>query len=319
VKRARILTIRLPNPYFEKENNSYLIDAGELALIDTGIDTPESLSALQGALSQHGYKLEAIQKIFLTHKHMDHFGLARRLQDISGTEVYIHEDDYEGVARFEELYDHINRLYLEKMLQWGIPQQLIDIIAIRSKFAQFGRSVPADTLTDDQIIPIGDAELRVIHTPGHTQGSVCFLVEDALFTGDHLLADYTPNIGATEVTATGMLPKYRNSLRRIRKFSGLRILPGHGVPITDLSRRIDTILSHHEERQERILNILADGQLRTVYEIALSLFGTMREHHALLGSGEVQAHLEVLERERLVKRREDYRYYSPPRTSTSTT
>lgn len=306
---TKIIRIQLPNPYFEKDNNAYLIDSGELALIDTGSDMPEALSTLQEGLSHHGYRVEEIQKIFLTHKHMDHFGLARRLQEISGAHVYIHEDDYEGVARFEELYDHINRLYLEKMLQWGIPQQLIDIIALRSKFAHLARSVPAETLHEDQIIPVGDAELHVIHTPGHTQGSVCFHLEDALFTGDHLLPDYTPNVGATEVTATNMLPKYRNSLRRMREFSGLRILPGHGAHITDVTRRIDTILAHHEERDKRILNILADGHPRTVYEIALSLFGKMREHHALLGSGEVQAHLEVLEQQGQVEKLADHRYY----------
>ena len=319
MKNAKIIKIPLPNPYFEKDNNAYLIDAEELALIDTGIDTPQALSALQQALARHGHKVEAIKKIFLTHKHMDHFGLARRLQEFSGAQVFVHGDDYEDVTHFDERYDFINRLYLEKMLLWGIPQQLINLIAIRSKMAQLGRSVPAEALTDDQVVPIGKVELRVIHTPGHTQGSVCFLLENALFTGDHLLPDYTPNIGATEVTANGMLPKYLNSLQKIRRFTGWRALPGHGQEITNLAGRIDTIFSHHLERENRILTILDPEQPRTVYEIALALFGDMREHHALLGSGEVQAHLEVLEQQRRVERRKDHRYYRPPRASTSAT
>ncbi len=306
---TKIVRIQLPNPYFEKDNNAYLIDSGELALIDTGIDMSEAFSTLQGTLSLQGYRVEEIHKIFLTHKHMDHFGLARRIQELSGARVYVHQDDREDVIHFDERYDYINRLYLQKMQLWGIPQQLIHLIAIRSQMAQLGRSVPAEALTDDQTVPIGASELRVIHTPGHTQGSACFLIADALFTGDHLLPDYTPNIGATDVTGEGMLPKYLHSLRKIRGFSGLRVLPGHGVEIGDLSGRIDTILSHHKEREERILHILTDSQPKTVYEIALALFGPMREHHALLGSGEVQAHLEVLEQQGQVEELEDHRYY----------
>jgi glyoxylase-like metal-dependent hydrolase (beta-lactamase superfamily II) len=316
---AKVIRITLPNPFFERDNNAYLIDAAELALIDTGIDTPEAFSLLQRVLSQHGYRVEDLQKIFLTHKHIDHCGLARRLQELSGAPVYIHRDDQEDVARFNERHDLINRLYLERMLRWGIPQELIEVIAVRSQFARLGRSVPADALNDEQIVPMGTAELQVIHTPGHTQGSVCFLLEDALFTGDHLLPDYTPNIGATEVTVGGMLPKYLNSLRKIREFSGLRVLPGHGGEIIDFTERIDSILAHHQEREERILAILSDKEPKTVYEIALLLFGKMKEHHALLGAGEVQAHLEVLEQQGQVTEREDHRYYRPPRASTSAT
>ena len=116
-----------------------------------------------------------------------------------------------------------------------------------------------------------------------------------------------------------MLPKYLNSLEKIRAFSGLRTLPGHGREIASLTERIDTILSHHKEREKRILAILADGKSRTVYEIALALFGKMKEHHALLGAGEAQAHLELLEQQGRVEKREDHRYYRPPRPSTSAT
>lgn len=302
----KIIRIRLPNPYFEKDNNAYLVDAGELALIDTGIDTPEAFETLKLRLSQHGYRFEEIKKILLTHKHLDHFGLAHRLHK-TGAQVYIHQDDQEDITRFDERYDLINRLYWEKMRLWGIPQPLMEAMSFRAKFAHLGRSVPAEALSDGQSVPIGTVEIQVIHTPGHTQGSACFLVGDALFTGDHLLPDYTPNIGATEITKEGMLPKYLQSLKKILQYSDLRVLPGHGEEITDITERINTILSHHEGRKRRILEILADGRPRTVYEIALELFGEMKEHHALLGSGEVQAHLEVLEQQGQVGRM-DQRY-----------
>jgi len=305
---GKIIRIKLPNPYFEKDNNAYLIDSGKVALIDTGIDTEEAFSALKRALARHGYKLGQIEAIFLTHKHLDHFGLARRIQEISGASVYIHREDCEDVARFEERFEHVNSLYAQKMELWGLPSELIEQLGFRAKFAKLGRSADAEALEDGQRVPVGSEEISVIHTPGHTSGSACFFFSGALFTGDHLLPDYTPNIGATEIAKEGMLPKYLDSLRKIRGYSHLRVLPGHGEEIRDLAERVDTILSHHKEREERILKILSDRRPRTVYQIALELFGTLKEHHALLGAGEVQAHLEVLEARRQVERLEGHLY-----------
>jgi glyoxylase-like metal-dependent hydrolase (beta-lactamase superfamily II) len=309
---VKIIRIRLPNPYFEKDNNAYLIDSGGVALIDTGIDTPEAFAALQRALAHHGYRIQQIETIFLTHKHLDHFGLARRIQEISGASVHIHRADHEDVAHFDERFEHVNSLYAEKMALWGLPPELIEALGFRAKFAQLGRSVPAESLEDGQSIRLGSEEIRVVHTPGHTLGSACFLFAGALFTGDHLLPDYTPNIGATEIAQEGMLPRYLDSLRKIREYSHLRILPGHGEEIRDLAERVDIILTHHAEREKRIISILSDGKPRTVYQIAVELFGTLKDHHALLGAGEVQAHLEVLEGQRRVARLEGHRYMLQP-------
>jgi len=303
-----IIKISLPNPYFEKDNNAYLIDAGEIALIDTGIDTPEALAALEGTLERHGYRIEQISKIFLTHKHLDHFGLAHRLQERSGAQVYIHQGDLEDVVHFDERSERVNRLYLKKMELWGIPRPLIEEIGARSRFSGLGRSVAAKPLAHGQRIPLGGEALQVIHTPGHTLGSACFVVGEALFTGDHLLPDYTPNIGATEIVASGMLPKYLASLQMIKEYAHLRVLPGHGGEIHNLIERVETILAHHREREERILSILSYEKPKSVYEIAVELFGPLKDHHALLGAGEVQAHLEVLEAQGRVRRSEGHRY-----------
>jgi glyoxylase-like metal-dependent hydrolase (beta-lactamase superfamily II) len=306
-----IYALSLPNPYFEKDNNVYLLDAGDggLALIDTGVDLPNAFQTLIGELKRLGYAPERIQKIFLTHKHLDHFGVAHRLRALSGATVYVHELDHPDVIGFDERYPKIHEQYLERMQRWGVPLALIESMATtRRTFLQLGRSVPAEPLRDGQEIPLGDATLRVLHTPGHTLGSACFLLDDALFVGDHILPDYTPNIGATDIMARHALMQYRRSLEKLKELDGMRVFPGHGREILSLKARIDEILGHHEEREAKILKILKDGQPRTVFEIAEELFGSLRDHHALLGSGEVYAHLEVLEAQGEVKELEDGRY-----------
>lgn len=307
---VKITRISLPNPYFEKDNNVYLIESdGETALIDAGIHMPEAFLTLERSLAEHGHRPDEISKVFLTHKHIDHAGLAARIRAASGATVYVHREDHRDVAEFNERYPSVHELYVKSMRLWGLPDGVIEqLAATRDMFLHLGRSVPAEALDDGEEIPIGSATLRVIHTPGHTLGSACFLADETLFVGDHILPDYTPNIGATDIAARGLLSRYRESLRKIKDLDGARVLPGHGREISDLEARVEEILRHHDERDGKILDILADGRPRTVYEIALALFGTLRDHHALLGAGEAQAHLELLEARGAVERVEDHRY-----------
>jgi glyoxylase-like metal-dependent hydrolase (beta-lactamase superfamily II) len=285
----------MPNPYFEKDNNAFLIVSGnEKILVDTGIDTAEALSALEQKLQQHGHRIEEISQILLTHKHLDHFGLAHRLVDRSDAEVFIHEDDHLDVTQFEERNDLINDLYAQKMRDWGISTELIDMLSMRNTLVNLGKSIKATSVRDGDSIPFGNMNIRVLHTPGHTQGSVCFSLENILFAGDHLLPDYTPNIGATEVTSNNMLEKYQNSLNRVRDLEVTRVLAGHGAEILNLPVRVDEILEHHRDRELKIVNILEQGGSQSIFEIAQKLFGELKDHHILLGAGEVHSHIELL-------------------------
>ena len=308
--KVTVHAIRLPNPFFEKDNNVYALESeGELALIDAGIEIPQAFEALRRGLEALGYSIEGVSKIFLTHKHVDHAGLAARIHELSGARVYVHEGDWPDVQEYDTRYPRVHERYIERMREWGLPPKIIEQMdATRKTFQELGRSAPAEPLRDGEEIPVGAAAVRVIHTPGHTRGSACFLIDDQLFVGDHVLPDYTPNIGATDITAHGLLGAYRGSLQKIRGLNGVKVLPGHGRPIDDVRARVDEILKHHDEREEKILRILADGRPRTVYEIAVALFGDLRDHHALLGAGEVYAHLEELQREKLVAPTEDGRY-----------
>lgn len=288
--------LRVPNPYFEGQNNVYLLEGEPLTLIDAGINTPLSLAALESGLHRLGYAPEELEQIVLTHKHLDHFGLARSLQERSGARVYIHQADWDEVAHFEARSQQVTRRYRDFLAEWGVAAELIDSLAfLRSDYSRLARSVAAEPLSDGQRLRLGQGGLIVIHTPGHTCGSACFQYGRLLFSGDHLLPDYTPNIGATDMESGHLLGQYLGSLAKIRRLAGIElVLPGHGEPISDIAARISAIEAHHRERSERILEILTGERPQTVYQIALQLFGQLRDHHVLLGCGEVWAHLEAL-------------------------
>lgn len=311
-----IRQIAIPNPYFEGPSNVFLIQSPQSppVLIDTGIGTEEALGLLRHGLAQYDCTLKEIAVVLLTHKHMDHFGLARAIQDESGATVYVHADDWPDVVCFDERHEKVSRLYFEAMHRWGISEETITQMAsLRSRFSALARSVPtAHKLSDNQMLRLGDLAFRVLHTPGHTQGSACFLLGEKLFTGDHLLRAYTPNVGATDVTSEKLLRQFLNSLQKILALpnvESLEIWPGHGRPWVNPRPRIEKIFQHHHERTQRILDILGDCRAHTAFEIAQKLFGTMKEHHILLGAGEVYAHLEELESAGRVQRTEPTRFH----------
>ncbi len=288
--------LQVPNPYFEGQNNVYLLEGEPLTLIDAGINTPLSLAALESGLHSLGYAPEELEQIVLTHKHLDHFGLARSLQECSGARVYIHQADWDEVTHFEATHAQVTRRYRAFLAEWGVPAELIGSLAfLRKDYSRLARSVAAKPLSDGQHLQLSQGELIVIHTPGHTCGSACFQCDRLLFSGDHLLPNYTPNIGATDMESGQLLSQYLGSLEKIRRLRGIElVLPGHGEPISDIAARISAIEAHHRERSGKILEILTGGRPQTVYQIALQLFGQLRDHHVLLGCGEVWAHLEAL-------------------------
>lgn len=186
--------------------NCYLLMSGEHAAV---VDPSPSVIKLMEAIRGHGVKLE---KILLTHGHFDHVTAIDTLRDATGAEVWIHEADAEllGDAHKNAFY-----LFFQNERVWR----------------------PAEhTMKDGDVLTLGDETIKVIHTPGHTMGSVCFLLEDGrLLTGDTLFAR---GYGRYDLYG-GNLTLLFESLAKLRALpQDLRILPGHGAEAT-LSDALD--------------------------------------------------------------------------------
>ncbi len=291
-----IHTIKVPNPFFEGRNAVYVIEADPITIIDTGVATEKAWGILVDGLEKIQVPLESIRRIILTHKHIDHIGNAWRIHQRSDAEVFIHESEVRFVQEVDPSSERYAELVASRLDEWSIPAAKRP--SRQSKPPPWLiEACPAKPLVDGQELPIGDQAIEVIHTPGHTFGSICLRLENSLFSGDHVLPGISPNIGGGDLRHRGLLSKYLESLERIRGLDrvGLTTLPGHGNPMRDkLAERCDRLISHHDKRLGEVLEILASSGTQTVYEVAEQLFGEMEDFHVILGCAEGQAHLDLL-------------------------
>jgi glyoxylase-like metal-dependent hydrolase (beta-lactamase superfamily II) len=292
---APVHHIGIPNPMFEGELNMYVIAGDPLTLVDTGIGTPEAMTALEEGLTALGFKVEDVRQVVLTHKHADHIGLARDIRDRSGATVYIHEDDWEGVAELDSRHGDFIPLVRRRLAQFHTPDEEIEkLTSFLGHGKRFARETPAEKLRDGDSLEISGEKLEVIHTPGHTQGCICLRYGDYLFSGDTVLPTISPNIGAGEMRRTGMVQRFLDSLDRVAALdgAGLTVLPGHGPPFTNLAERAAVLKGHHLDRERKILDVLKNGGPQTVYEISRNMWSKLPGYHLALATNEVNSHLE---------------------------
>ena len=288
-----IQRLSIPNPYFEGRNSVYLITTDPLTLIDTGVATDRSFQTLCDGLQQHDVDVQDIKRVILTHKHIDHIGNAWRIQRASGAQVYIHESEQKSLTDVDPTGKRFAELVLEKLRLWQAPTEQMSS-RFRSKMPLWTlESAQVQGLSDGQRLETQDGDLEIIHTPGHTMGSICLKYREYLFTGDTVLPDISPNVGGGDMRSSGMLKRYLNSLDKLRQHEGAEVLPGHGAPFRELTQRCQQLKELHDLRLDETEAALRSGA-STVFEVAAELFGEMNDIHLVLGCAEANAHLEYL-------------------------
>lgn len=177
-------------------NTYFLVNENDRAAV---VDPGEDGAAVLASAEKHGFKITAC---YLTHGHFDHMGCCKRLQDL-GVKIYVSEKD-------------ADKLYTDK-----------------NEGAVFGRRVEPlhadNTFRDGDVLDFEGFKLRVMETPGHTAGSVCFFTELGIFSGDTLFYE---NAGRTDL-ADGDDADMERSLAKLMAVKGdFTVYPGHGRATT---------------------------------------------------------------------------------------
>ena len=188
------------------DTNCYIVfdDQNKGVIIDPGDDAHRILDAVE----ERQLKIEYVM---LTHVHFDHMLALEKIQSSTKAGLLVPRGDVEALSD---------------------SSKSLMFMAGRTKL-----SLKADRLLDDgDIIAVGKLSFRVIHTPGHTPGSSCYLCDDLLITGDTLFAG---GFGRTDF-AGGDNHAMRRSLVRLSELKGdYTVLPGHGEITTLDKERLD--------------------------------------------------------------------------------
>ncbi|NOX61198.1 MAG: MBL fold metallo-hydrolase [Chloroflexi bacterium] len=299
-----IFQITMPTPFAVGDVHAYLLLGEPLTLVDAGVYHPESRAALDAAFMDVGLKPYLLQRIVVSHSHLDHFGQARRLQRVSGAQVMAHPlacmkmRDLPAYARSARAWsDH-------ELFAAGLPVNLVvQVQAFYELMPRLAQSVEVRRcLEEGDRIDAGGRQWRVQFYPGHS-GDLIALYDETrglLIGSDHLLPHISSN-ALIEPPQAGQserrkpLLEYWESLERLAALDVRTILPGHGEIITDHRQLIEQRREQRDRRLTRIERLLSERGPLTPWQIAQALFAKLMDSDIFLALSEVIGHLDMLE------------------------
>jgi glyoxylase-like metal-dependent hydrolase (beta-lactamase superfamily II) len=192
-------------------NNTYILfkDGREDCII---IDPSSNYAMINTNLQENNLKDITI---LLTHGHFDHTGAAKRLQDNYNAKVYIHNNDAEKLNSALKSYS----IYGKDRYQ-----------SLKEDYILHG----------EESLKIADIDIKVLSTPGHSAGSVCYISGNVIFTGDTLFRE---SYGRYDFYDGSFKDVYNSVVNKLFRLEGdYMIFPGHGEPTTlDFERKYNTI------------------------------------------------------------------------------
>jgi glyoxylase-like metal-dependent hydrolase (beta-lactamase superfamily II) len=303
----------VPTPFAVGRVNCYLIEDDPLTLLDAGPNSATSLTALEAALASHGHRVESLERIVVTHQHIDHIGLVEILAKRSGAEVCALDRLAPWLADYKREMEDNDTFSAAIMLRNGIPQDVVHALrAVSASFRAWGAAANVTRpLGEGESLEFASREWRVLHRPGHSPSDTVFWDEASgeLFGGDHLIKHISSNpliskpLEGDAHERSRALMTYLDSLRLTRTMDLSVVYPGHGDPVNDHRTLIDERLRMHERRADKLYGLIAQ-QPRNAYELAQEMWGNVAVTQAFLTLSEVLGHVDVLTDEGRVRERE---------------
>ncbi len=276
-----VFPIRVPMPLFVDHTNAYYVEGPVPILIDAGFNSPDGFDALRYGLKENGKDIKDVGLVLLTHGHRDHFGLAGMVREISGAKVLLHEGDHHVLVHdsFLGYLDRVFQFYEEM----GASTEKIEMARAMSEYERDQDRNLEDFVIDGFLSPAdvfdSDAgKITVVETPGHSMGSVSFLIEDCglMFSGDLISANYDPPpLVIVDREGDGWINPYdlyMDSLLKIQKKNPKILLPGHGGLIASWESLIKRIFAAQKKAAERVEEVLRVEKKLSVADISEKIY-----------------------------------------------
>ena len=298
-----LIYVPLPNNPLKNLNCHVIKTPTENLIIDTGFNQPECYEALTEGLKELDVDINK-SKLYLTHLHTDHIGLAPVIMN-DDSQIFMGKTDHQYF-----LNESTNPVQWketeERFCREGFPEEYIE--GLRKSNPARGlspsRAFSANEVVDGDKITVGEYEFTVISVPGHTPGNTCLYLESQglMFLGDHVLFDITPNITCWR-HMDNSLKQYLESLEKIKSYDMKTVFPAHrttgGINVYD---RIEALFAHHKARLQNTLDIVEAYPDSNAHDIAALMRWSMRGkdwsefpiHQKWFAVGETIAHLDYL-------------------------
>lgn len=224
-----------PSPMTFKGTNTYVIGYDELAIIDPGPLNEEHFINILEVTSERPVKY-----IFITHSHIDHSPLAKKLSAELNTPIY-------GYGTSDA----------------GLSSTMLSLIDSGYESGSEGIDYefnPDNLIKNNENFELNNNVISAIHTPGHMGNHVCFQYGKVLFSGDHVM-DWATSMVSPPY---GDLTQFMASCRLLQTKEFDIFLPGHGDPVTNPSERLNFIINHRLERERQIKETIKNTTLTSL-------------------------------------------------------
>ncbi len=262
--------------------NVYFFPGPVPTLIDTGLKSTESFAALQQALAMEGYSPADLQRIIISHPHVDHFGMAADIAAQNNAELLVFEPTIPILVDFPHSWHHRSEYYQHVLFP---KLHLSDDVAL--PIASYYKTIEktADALPAKRVTPVragewiqlGNRRWQILHTPGHSAHLTCYYQpETRQFMSTDMLLHQTPT-PIIEPPADNSdnyvpsLPQYLESLARIDALAIEVIYPGHGETFYDHHTLIEHQRARIRRRQQECLQYVRDGDA-TVEPLLIKMY-----------------------------------------------
>ena len=296
-----ILWVRMPLPFQLNHINLWLLEDGDgWALIDTGINTPETRRLwliLLSVLPHEG----RLTRLFCTHAHPDHMGLAGWFErdfnlDLTTTEHEWRQGHFlsgGGKGNGTEVSSYLRKAGCTE----GQVNQITRHV-LGSHHLYSGMPASYCVITNGERVEIGGRYWRVMVAFGHSREHACFYCQEdgILIGGDQILPNITPTVVLPPEEPDGdPLRAFLESNRQFRPLpEETLVLPSHNLPFRGLHVRLDEYEAHHASRLDMAYDVCSLP--RSAMDVASKLFKLSSDPHQLFFAvGETLSHIRYLE------------------------